>query len=74
MKKAYVNYRIHQEKQSVKFWSTRRKRQCRSRKLIYKKRMAENVPNVERDLSIQFHEAHTFPNKFNLKIILQDIL
>lgn len=31
------------------------------------------MPNLERNLTIQFHEAHTFPNKCSLNRSLQDL-
>ena len=32
---------------------------------LFKERIAKNFPNLGKDMSIQIHEAHRSPNKFN---------
>ena len=47
------------------------KEKAKEAESLFKEIMAENIPNLMRDLDIQVHEAHSSPNK--LKEILSKI-
>lgn len=45
-------------------WSPRRRREEKS---LFEERIAENFPNLKKDLDIQVHEVNRLPHNFNPK-------
>ena len=63
----------HQEKQMHITGVTEKERE-KEPKSLFKEKIAENIPNVVRDLPTQVHEARKSPNKYNLKDLIQGML
>lgn len=59
MKKACVIYGIPSKETFSNYWSSREEERDKGTKSLFKKIMAEIFPNLERDLDIQVHEAHS---------------
>ena len=67
MKKTYGTYRTPQERRCMYHWSLRRRRAGDRVKSLFKEIIAENFPNLGRDLDIQLHEANSSPQNLNPK-------
>ena len=52
---------VHKEKYS-NFWNSRRRKGTKS---VFKSIMAENFPNLGRELDIQIQKAQRIPNRLN---------
>ena len=67
MKKAYMNYGPPSRGTVYAYWNLKRRREGDKGRKFIKEIMAENVPNLGRDLDIQVQEAHKPSKTFNSK-------
>lgn len=62
-----MNYGIPSSKATFVLWMSQKKKKREKNDRKLKEKMAENIPNLGRDMAIQGNEAHRFPKQTNLK-------